>query len=134
MTIEQNLERIANALEKLVNMKDVNLQVVYGPSVNSTIGNSERYEVPQEVHPLTFEKSSKTKKEKAAAQPEPAVEAVYTKDQVWEKLRQHANIKTADTTKALMKKYGAKSPKVDEIPAENYAALMAEMDKNLEIK
>lgn len=113
MSIEQSLERIANALESLTKNQPTNTVPVL--------------EAPTPIQ----EPKKQGRPSKTPTAPDPIVTPVYTQQQVFETLRKHAEKMLADKTKALMVKYGAKTPKMAEIPVENYAALMAELENDL---
>lgn len=119
MTVEAELKRIADALETLVGLQ--------APTAAPVV------EAPKAARKSKSD-PIKPDVEAAAAAPEKigtpaAVQPVYTRDQVYQKLREHADVYSADETKKLMVKYGAKTPKVDEIPASNYPDLMGEVEE-----
>jgi hypothetical protein len=109
MSIEVELKRIADALENIVGKNTV-------PAA--------------QIDPVKKPKKEKPEVEQTA--PAPVTESVYTSDQLMVVLRKHAEKFGAEKSKMLMKKYGATSPKIVEIPVKNYPALIAEVTAQLE--
>ena len=111
MSIEQNVERIAVALENLVELTKVAMA-------------------------MPAEEGKKKKKTEAVAAVATGIEDMLgdaapkiTLDQVKDALRAHMTKNGAEVTKALMIKHGANAakPVVTSIPEANYPALMKEL-------
>lgn len=125
MSIEIQLERIANALETLVGMKDVAAPAIETPKAEVAKAK------------VTVPKGAPVIKKAETVMPEPVapvkteVVSTITKELLTEALRNHASNGNAENTKALMIKHGANAttPKIDSIPVANYAALYAEVMK-----
>lgn len=115
MSIELELNRIAGTLELIAEKMGIAAQQP-APTPKPRAAKKEKIEP---LSPETFEDPGEV----------PA--KVYTRDEVYNALRTHAQKNTAEKTKNLMVKYGARTPKVDEIPADKYPFLMAEIENEI---
>jgi hypothetical protein len=122
MSIEQSLERIANALEASMAKDGMAARPLAEtesdkPKRGRPAKAPETATAPVEIDPLTGE----------PIQPVLAAAAI-TLDQVRDALRAHMKTNGIEKTKALMIKFGAPvaNPVVTGIPVTNYAALLKE--------
>lgn len=128
MSMESELGRIATALEALVGLKKA-----AGTTVPSIEPAKKTTAAKLATAPAAEKEETQVAGPTAAlpAEPEDGGSPI-TLDQVLVALRQFADLKGADRSKALMVKYGAdaKAPKSKDIKPANYAKLMKEIKES----
>jgi len=123
MSIEQNLERIANGVEELVKLAKSNpAPVALGRPKSQVAAPSAAPAPAPDVDPITG-----------------APVAVVTQEQLHEKLQDYMGkfqIEGPEGVKAIMIKHGANKakPTITSIPPANYSALVKEIEEKLKGK
>lgn len=124
MAIEQDIKRIADALESLVEIYSSNADVKVEAKQEPI-----QIEVPVKK-PVSDKKPAKTSKRAEVVDPIPAdepAETIPTLDDLSDVLREVLAIKSPAEAKALINKYGAQ--KLSEVKPTDYKALYADFVK-----
>lgn len=126
MSIEQNLERIAVALEQLVKSKCGTPVPAVEPPVVTKKGLASKKEALAAAAPETEEATDMFASETQA-------EPLVTLEKLSDTLKLHAKALGTKLTIALIKKHGADSttPKINTIPTANWFVCFAEAEADL---
>ena len=127
MSIENDLNRIANALERIAATKMVETAITTGAEARTTVDQA--LETLGTVVNTAKKVGRPAKTEKPAPMPEAPVAPVITKDDVTDALREFVRVKGQAPALAILQKSGA--GRISEIKEDKYAELLADLKAGL---